>query len=444
MAVCLAALALVVAGCSSSPKSSNGATTPLTQRSAAAITYAVGQMQQTYVDTSRTTPAWGPNPARGSRTLSTTVLYPASASGTTPDRSNAPYPIVMFSHGLGASLKLYMPLLRKLAAAGFVVAAPRFPLSNSETPGGPDAGDVVNQPGDISYVLTQVLRAANENNGTLAGLVNPDEVGVAGHSNGAITTLGLAANTCCRDTRAKAAVVMAGTTESYPGGRYDFTNAPPILIVHGTNDALIPYNEGVAVFNRARGPKGLLTVRNGDHGSAAAITGASASVIVRTVVDFLDSALRGGSATGGRLVDAAKSSATSLKYVAQPGSTETIPTVPTPKANLHAAVNPSRNLSAGQKVTVTWSGYTPGKVVNVLQCSASDRDLSNSAGCDFSQAAVLHPDPTGAGSLQLEIVEGKVGNSVCDATHQGCFIVVNNASSPDPAASVKLPITFAS
>jgi predicted esterase len=350
----------------------------------------------------------------------------------------------MFSHGLGASPELYMPLLRKLAAAGFVVAAPWFPLSNSKTPGGPDAGDVVNQPGDISYVLTQVLRAANEKNGTLAGLVNPDQVAVAGHSNGAITTLGLAANTCCRDRRAKAAVVMAGTAENYPGGRYDFTTAPPILIVHGTNDALIPYDEGVAVFNRARGPKGLLTIRNGDHGSAAAITGADKPVIVRTVVDFLDSALRGGNATGGRLFDEAKSSMTSLKYVAQPGSTETIPTVPTPKANLHAAVNPSTNLSGGQKVTVRWSGYTPGKVVNVLQCSASDRDLSNSTGCDFSKAALLHPDATGAGSLQLEIVEGKVGNSVCDATHQGCFIVVNNASSPDPAASVKLPITFAS
>jgi hypothetical protein len=41
-------------------------------------------------------------------------------------------------------------------------------------------------------------------------------------------------------------------------------------------------------------------------------------------------------------------------------------------------------------------------------------------------------------------VEGKVGTGVCDATHQGCFIVVNNASSPDPASSVKLPITFGS
>ena len=40
--------------------------------------------------------------------------------------------------------------------------------------------------------------------GPLAGMVEPDEIGIGGHSLGDITTLGVAANSCCRDDRVKA------------------------------------------------------------------------------------------------------------------------------------------------------------------------------------------------------------------------------------------------
>lgn len=413
--------------------------------------YAVGEVQETYIDTSRPTQASPPNPARPSRTLVTTILYPAAGSassgtpqaGATPDRSGAPYPLIMFSHGLGGSPEIYQPLLQQLAAAGFVVAAPLFPLTNANTPGGTVAGDVINQPADISFVLTQVLQASN-GKGLLTGLVGPTRVSVAGHSNGAITTLGLAANTCCRETRARAAVIMAGTTEAFPGGQYDFAKAPPLLIVHGTDDALIPYEQGVAVFNSAQGPKGLLTVTNGDHGAAAALDGPSAAVVVRTVLDFLNATLRDDTAAGAQMLRDGQSALTSLHYVAQPGSTETIPTVPAPTLHLKASVTPSTGLAGGQHVMVMWSGYTAGKVVNILECAGSNENLGDSAACNYTKAALLHPDPTGSGSVQLEIVEGPVGSGTCDATHQGCFIVVNNASSPDPASSVKLPIAFGS
>ena len=64
-------------------------------------------------------------------------------------------------------------------------------------PGGPDAGDVVNQPKDMSYVIGAVLSDSLSPSGALSGLVDPKEIGAAGHSNGAVTTLGLVANTCC-------------------------------------------------------------------------------------------------------------------------------------------------------------------------------------------------------------------------------------------------------
>jgi len=108
-----------------------------------------------------------------------------------------------------------------------VVAAPQFPLTNDHTPGGPDAGDVVNQPGDMSFIVTSVLNASAHPNTTLSDLVDPNEVGAAGHSNGAITTLGLIANTCCKDQRVKAAVVMAGDEVPFSGGTYEMAAAPP-------------------------------------------------------------------------------------------------------------------------------------------------------------------------------------------------------------------------
>jgi hypothetical protein len=44
--------------------------------------------------------------------------------------------------------------------------------------------------------------------------------------------------------------------------------------------------------------------------------------------------------------------------------------------------------------------------------------------------------------VELEIIEGAVGDGTCDAEHPGCFIVVNNASSSDPRDSVVVPISF--
>ncbi len=88
-----------------------------------------------------------------------------------------------------------------------------------------------------------------------------------------------------------------------------------------------------------------------------------------------------------------------------------------------------------------WSGYAAGKVVNILQCDDSNRDLSNSATCDYANAKLLSPNPTGDGETQLTIVEGAVGTGRCDARNP-CIVIVNNASSSDPRDNVIVDITF--
>ena len=79
----------------------------------------------TLVDRSRATPAGAQTPERPERTLET-VVYEPDAAGS--------FPLVVFSHGLGGDPGKFTKLLTAWSGAGFVVAAPAFPLTNDHTP----------------------------------------------------------------------------------------------------------------------------------------------------------------------------------------------------------------------------------------------------------------------------------------------------------------------
>ena len=107
--------------------------------------YAVGVRTETFVDSSRPTDPSNGAPGKPSRTLRTLVLYPAQGEASDrdvpdapPAAEAAPFPLIEFSHGFTASGPAYTLLLRQFAAAGYVVAAPTFPLSSGGTPGGPN------------------------------------------------------------------------------------------------------------------------------------------------------------------------------------------------------------------------------------------------------------------------------------------------------------------
>lgn len=435
----LAALAVVgtlAAACSSAPGPPSDAV------------HAIGLQTQSLVDTARPTPANGTVPGHPGRTLVTTVLYPAegrptgrAVPGATPDRAGGPYPLIVFAHGFGSDVVGYLPLLQKWAAAGFVVAAPLFPLTNANTPGGPDLSDYVHQPGDMSFVVTQMLRQSSAPTGVLAGMIDASEVGAAGHSLGGVTTLGLVADTCCRDPRIKAAVVMSGDPITFPTGKVDDAVAPPILLVHGSADPTVPYVSSIDVFNRARAPKGLLTIIGGNHDSPVDPNGVAFGSVVRATIDFFDRYLKGQSSALDRLEHTAEKGVTTLTFVSEPGRHVVLPVPTTTIGNLHATVTPSQGLADGQSVTVAWEGYAPDVSLNVLECSTNPP--TQATDCDLHGAAILHPDPTGAGSLAFTVTTGPVGTGTCDATHPGCAIVVNQGGSLEPAASVVVPISFA-
>jgi hypothetical protein len=304
----------------------------------------------------------------------------------------------------------------------------------------------------MSFVIDQVLKASAASAGPLSGLVDPNEIGAAGHSNGAITTLGLVANSCCRDPRVNAAVVMAGTTEGLGRGHYQFGKAPPLLVVQDLHDGLIPYADAVAVYNQAQGPKALLALDwdspsdaagSTAHMAASGVIGPTSGPVIKSTTAFLNAFLKHEHGALRHVSTDGRSSLSTVHTAWTQGSHATLPVPKVAALHLHASVTPDTGLHDGQTVTVRWSGYTAGKVVNILECSHVDIASASAAGCTFAHAAILHPDPIGSGSTILQVGTGTIGNGVCDAAHS-CYVIVNNASSTDPADTKTLPIHFAS
>ncbi len=112
---------------------------------------AVGVRTETYVDPSRPTAAVDGYPGASDRTLPVTVWFPATGdpaspptADAAPDRRGGPYPLVLFSHGYAVTPDVYEELLARWAAAGYVVAAPTYPLL-SGVPAGPKIGLIMRE-----------------------------------------------------------------------------------------------------------------------------------------------------------------------------------------------------------------------------------------------------------------------------------------------------------
>jgi fermentation-respiration switch protein FrsA (DUF1100 family) len=257
----------------------------------------VGVHTESFVDASRPTDPNKGDPGRPSRTLQTMVLYPAQGEPSDrdvpdapPARDGGPFPLIEFSHGFTSNGPTYTLLLRRLVSAGYVVAAPTFPLTSRGAPGGPSIGDFKNQPADVTFVISEMLRLNGDATSVLRGMVDPDKVGVAGHSLGAITTLGVAFNSCCVDKRIKAAVPISGIEAPFPGGRYVYPPGAPLLLIHGDSDATVPYTGSQNAYRAASAPKFLLTLMKGPH---TPFFGAGGEVIVKVMQDFFDHYLKG-------------------------------------------------------------------------------------------------------------------------------------------------------
>lgn len=409
--------------------------------------HAVGLSVMTFVDYSRPTSAHGAVPAAPSRTLETTIVYPAQGTpGGTPtlgapvDGWAAPYPLVVLSHGLGGSIEYMLPLAETWARRGYVVALPRFPLTSNTTPGGPVAQDVQNQPADMSFVIDSVIAESAKKQSLLGSAVNGESIAASGHSNGGITTYGLTAHTCCKDPRVDTAIVLSGVPSPFANGVYDLSDTPPMLLLHGVFDVQLIYNQAVRTYNELLPPKGLLTLEESDHGSYLRADDPAFEVVAQATADFLDGQLRGDDAALQRLAQTEAPGIATLHWAPDDASNVPVELLPEPETNRQAFISADTDLADGQIITVSWTGFLPGQVVNIMQCSGDGRN--GAAACNIAGGRILFPNPTGAGSLELVIRHGPIGNGVCDSANP-CVVIANDASLIADEATVRIPITLA-
>lgn len=246
---------------------------------------AVQRITLALVDDSRPTPPNGDYPGAPDRTLETVVSYPKGAS------RKRPLPLVVFATGYGGTAINYADLYDHWVRAGYLVAAPTFPLSSDGAPGGETVADLANQPGDLSFVLDEVLRESAAKGSKLFGLVDAERVGLAGKSLGAITVFHLLFAPGHTEDRFRAAIPMTGAVS----GEADFAGvAIPLLLVHGDADTTVPYTASQDAYARARAPKFLVTIVGGTHGSAFGGGDDPSEVVVeRTTLDFFDAYVKG-------------------------------------------------------------------------------------------------------------------------------------------------------
>jgi dienelactone hydrolase len=233
-----------------------------------------------FVDASRTIQL--PGGKRVPRSVETVVRYPAAGSG---------YPLIVFGHGFALTPARYARLLRAWAEAGYVVAAPVFPLENAAAPGGPNESDLINQPKDVSFVLARLLALNARTTGVLYGKIDPARVAVAGHSDGAETALAVAYDHRFRDPHVDAAVVLSGA--ALPGMGPFPRSGPPLLAVQGTADTINAPSSSARFFRLARRPKFLLWLLGASHLPPYTDQQPQLGIIEQTTTAFLDHYLKG-------------------------------------------------------------------------------------------------------------------------------------------------------
>jgi hypothetical protein len=250
-----------------------------------------------------------PGGATTPRTLLTSVRYPAVGRPGSAERPRTTpvagrFPLIVFGHGFDVAPGIYARLLDAWAAAGYVVAAPTFPLSNPGAPGGPNERDLPNQPGDVSFVITRML-AADDAGGRLHDLIAPHAIAVAGQSDGGDTALAVAYDPRDRDSRVSAVVILSGAYDPFVSIFPIAPAGPPLLATQGTADPINLPSATAAFYDPAPAPKYLLQLLGAGHLPPYTDGQPQLGVVERVTVAFLDEYLKHENGAARRMARAA-------------------------------------------------------------------------------------------------------------------------------------------
>lgn len=223
----------------------------------------VARTERSWVDPTRTTPPTAAFPGAPDRTLRVVIWQPDGASAL---------PLLVMAHGFGGLPEKFDAFARAVAEAGFVVAAPAFPLTNENAPGGHDPGfrDFINEPGDISFVLTHLIDASQAPGDPLQGRIDPTKVAVLGHSLGGTVVVGLTRKACCRDDRVRATILAAAAVPLAVAFGPDpiSVEGPPTLLIQGTADHSVDYQVSATFYEQIDPPRYLIGLTGAGHSEA--------------------------------------------------------------------------------------------------------------------------------------------------------------------------------
>jgi dienelactone hydrolase len=179
---------------------------------------------------------------------------------------------LMYSHGYSSARSEGTRAAQRLAARGYIVVAPDFPLTNMFANGSsPDVNDAANQPGDVSFLIDKLLAASDDAAHPLAHAVDAERIGALGVSLGGLTTLLVTYHPRFHDPRIKVAMPIAPLASFFTADFYTKTRRVPLLLVHGDNDAFIDYETNARrAFMRAGTSARLITVARGSHAAFGA------------------------------------------------------------------------------------------------------------------------------------------------------------------------------
>ncbi len=191
------------------------------------------------------------------------------------------FPLVAFSHGFGGHRRQTTHFCTHLASHGYVVASVDhagntmtdvMQLALSLQAGGepPDPitllGEFIEaRPADVSFAIDQVLANA----GGVAAAIDPERIGMTGHSFGGWTTLAVTG----RDARIRAALPLApaGGKTALPadplGDALDFAwrRDVPTLYLVADRDSLLPLEGMHELLEKTPGTKRMVVLKDSDH-----------------------------------------------------------------------------------------------------------------------------------------------------------------------------------
>ena len=198
------------------------------------------------------------------------VWYPAAPDLAAPEerdapleRAGAPYPLIIFAHGYSSFRRQSASYAQHLASHGYVVAAPDFPQSHIGTPGGARIWAVLDQPGDVSFVIDELLMRDGEPGWPLAGAIDAERVGMTGHSLGGLTTL-LTAFGADRDARVRAVLPISPVGCLLPASLTS-PSPLPVMVVGGSREQIVDPASIMAAYRAAPAPKYYVEIIGADH-----------------------------------------------------------------------------------------------------------------------------------------------------------------------------------